>query len=156
MRYRGLTKEGDWIYGWYCKVSNRHLIIKKNARLVNPLGGLVIQIRQKYYIDGFIEVIPESVGMSIVLNDKNGKEIFGSIPIDGKMTKGGDIVIENPPFMAKDKNKKYVIRYSNHSFDLATKKGHWPKRNDGYAYYGCSWDNIEVIGNQTENPELLK
>ena len=40
----------------------------------------------------FYEVEPNSVGMSVGLSDKNGKEIFGSIPIDGAISKGGDVV----------------------------------------------------------------
>lgn len=38
----------------------------------------------------FHKVIPETVGMFTTLLDKNGKEIYGSIPINGEMSKGGD------------------------------------------------------------------
>ena len=38
------------------------------------------------------EVHPDSVAQYTCMNDKNGKEIYGSIYLDGKLTKGGDVV----------------------------------------------------------------
>lgn len=66
--YRGLTKKGKWVYGWYCKVENRHYIVPDSAK--------------RYAIDkddpGFYgnrEVIPETVGQSTGLKDKNGEDL---------------------------------------------------------------------------------
>ena len=39
------------------------------------------------------EVHPDSVAQYTCMNDRNGKEIYGSIYLDGKLTKGGDVVI---------------------------------------------------------------
>ena len=57
--YRGLTKEGKLVKGWYCK---------------NPYTKNDIIIG----IDDFFpyEVIPETVGQQIGIKDKNGKEIY--------------------------------------------------------------------------------
>lgn len=74
--YRGKTKDGKRVEGWYCKVSGKHLIVQSNAKLVDPTGGLVINVFPKYYIDGWFEVIPETVSQSTGLHDKNGKEAY--------------------------------------------------------------------------------
>lgn len=55
--YRGLTKEGKWVYGWYvyrgCVPNDTHYI----------------------YNSGFYtEVISKTVGQQVGLKDKNGKE----------------------------------------------------------------------------------
>ena len=58
-QYRGMTKEGKWVKGWYiyrgCVPNDTHYI----------------------YSNGFHnEVIPSTVGQSTGLKDKNGVEIF--------------------------------------------------------------------------------
>ena len=40
--------------------------------------------------DDILSVHPHTAAMSTGQTDKNGVEIFGSIPINGKMSKGGD------------------------------------------------------------------
>lgn len=45
-----------------------------------------------YYLDNRI-VIPESLSVTYTgLTDKNGNSIFASFEVDGKMSKGGDII----------------------------------------------------------------
>lgn len=53
-KWRGLTKDDKWVYGWYAKVEGKHFIITENAGL-------------RYHecpdgIHGIEEVIPETVG----------------------------------------------------------------------------------------------
>lgn len=93
--------------------------------------GVVTEI---YTLKMSYQVIPETVGQCTGLKDKNGKLIFE-----------GDIV----------KNKAwYVIKYDNGGYGLSafgkTKPipimGHW----------NFNSDEIEVIGNIHDNPELLE
>ena len=138
MKYRGKTKKGKWVEGYYCIASNTHLIIKEDARLVNPCGGLVMDIHPNYYIDRFIKVIPDSVAMSTGLKDKNGKDLDWW---------EGDLLEE-------DGGKIMEIVYENGCF-----WGVWVKHREHKQplYKLFDWiDAIKKIGTVFDNPELLK
>lgn len=85
--------------------------------------------------DGYVEVIPETVGQYIGLTDKNGKKIFEGDIVHGYW------------------NTKFLI-----FFDLCCLQFR-AKLSDGTEkdidYYGDS-KKIEVIGNIYDNPELLR
>ncbi len=108
-------KTGEWVTG--CLVYMPEHIVRewKNDKTGIPDKKIVTPICQIYVANGlekttgsqqgqngephkwkqdFIvhEVHPESVGQSTGLKDKNGKLIFGCIEIDGKKSKGGDII----------------------------------------------------------------
>jgi len=55
--YRGKTKEGKWVKGWYLEV-------RGTSNIYNKKRGL------------WIEVIPETVGQQTGLKDKKRKEIY--------------------------------------------------------------------------------
>jgi hypothetical protein len=68
-------------------VGYRHFIVPITSTLT-PYGCTTIY----EYPDEFLEIIPSTLAQCTGRQDKNGNWIFGSIEIDGKMTKGGDVV----------------------------------------------------------------
>ena len=80
--------------------------------------------------DGYVAVIPETVGQYTGLTDKNGKKIFE-----------GDIV--------KYENKIYEIKYLE-------KYARFAPSNEHSVFMVCAFNHLEVVGNVHDNPELLK
>lgn len=78
-----------------------------------------------------------------------GKRIFGSIPVDGEMSKGGDIL--------KDGNyiDKVVLRKGCFALEHIDKD--IPDQSDKkyIPIFGCYYQ-FTKIGNQFDNPELLE
>ena len=85
------------------------------------------------------EVIPETVGQYTGLNDKDGKMIF-----EGDVVKAYDETYDNG--FAEVKGKVF---FNCGSFDIDVE-------DVGYIpLYSYGTENIEVIGNIHDNPELL-
>jgi len=121
MKFRGKRKDnGEWVEGFYCEFQD--------------YGEISYCIRD-YKYDIWDEVIPESVGMSTLQKDKNGVEIFGSIPINGKMSKGSDALIDEVG------DTTFVMWNSNYS---------------SFCYSYCQYiglgnaNGMEIIGKQYE------
>ena len=72
--YRGIRVDnGEWVYGYYCEVQGRHIIIpsfKDSNSEIRPF------ISGQNGIHGYHEVIPETVGQSTGRKDKNDTEIY--------------------------------------------------------------------------------
>ncbi len=135
-KYRGLTKDGKWVYGYYAHFEIRrgwmvdfseydtlemHLIFPEPTDLADPYNSEGTIHRASYY-----QVIPETVGQSIGIKDKNGKKIY-----EGDITNLG-IVEWN------DERMGFLIDGMGiEIYDTET----WP---------------LEIIGTIHENPELLE
>jgi len=137
IKYRGKRKDtGEWIYGYYAEpfITN---ILNKIRKLH------VIYVPHK---EGFTEeliVIPETVGQFTLLSDKNKKPIYGSIYIEGKMSKGGDIISNGTGRLCEVKWHKWTGEWDAVPFT----------KNKGSAnWFQCqSWGtHIEVIDNAYE------
>lgn len=66
--YRGLTKDGKLVKGWYAEVDGISYIINPDAGMAKcECGG--------HGFAGFVEVDPETVDRSVT-KDKNNKDVF--------------------------------------------------------------------------------
>jgi len=74
-KYRGLTKKGKWVYGYYIQMVNISIILPadylNNDRY--SFYGLDEEDNVFEMSSECIEVIPETVGQFTGLKDKNGK-----------------------------------------------------------------------------------
>lgn len=124
--FRGKEKNsGEWIYGDLRHISDGH-------------GGYILCIvdntnGRNNDVTG-VEVLPETVGQYTGLTDKNGKRIFE-----------GDIVS-----LVKHDSLIYKVVYVPCRYELVNSKGVNCFVLDIYKS-----ENIEVIGNIYDNPELL-
>ena len=136
------TDNGEWAEGYYACESNHacfayelkyHHYIFKDVFLDWNLGGL-----EKY------EVIPETVGQYTGFTDKNGKKIFE-----------GDIITELDGGM-DGIPRKVVWREAYMQYGCPLVRRHWAYGNNDCGLWMMQSENIEVIGNIHDNPELLK
>lgn len=143
--FRGKMDDGEWVYGSFCMDAREQF---------NGLCG----------VDGFIrlydkakgkmqtyEVDRETVGQYTGLKDKNGKRIF-----EGDMIKPFD-----------DEVDKMVVEFHNGQFLLCLygERGYMAEYGwEEEGNYGCFeaeplssyGDDIEVIDNIHDNPELME
>lgn len=133
--YRAVSKKGKWIYGfYYChKGLNEHFILPIDE---TPFYN-GIPIIPKAISD--YEVYKETVSEFTGLTDKNGTKIFE-----------GDIVYDS--YREYSYQVKYWLGQGMYFLDkINDRDGNW------YSFEDVDFDeNIEVIGNIHDNPELLE
>ena len=127
--FRGKRADnGEWAYGYYAHRPTAVCIGESNPSCI------YVPACDPDDNSEFIEVIPETVGQYTGLTDKNGKRIFE-----------GDIVS-----LVKHDSLIYKVVYVPCRYELVNSKGVNCFVLDIYKS-----ENIEVIGNIHDNPELL-
>ena len=131
-KYRGLTKEGKWVYGWYFyeKLNNKHYILVEPSLLADYRFDAIV---------GHIEVIPKTVGQFTGLKDKDGKwELCKSDIIKG---------------IHKTTNKEIIVEvvWNSKTFQWGVKIDDWIM---GLECLVVCYD-FEIIGNSHQDPNLL-
>ena len=127
---------GGWVYGSYCHFPNPNILF----------------INDKSEIDA-VDIIPESVGQFTGLLDKKSKKIFEGDVIKSLHTDSDrccrfafkeftdsliGVVVYN------ERMTKYELKMEDNEFNIFSTEIGW------------SHEDFEIIGNVTENPELLK
>ena len=158
IKFRGKTKEGKWVYG--SLIIHNAYDLNDGTHKPEPLRTFIQEQDVKWknepndkcWTHYSYEVIPETVGMFTGLLDKNKKEIYGSIPINGKMSKGGDILIVRSLYETDEPIEcRCVVEFSDGSFRT---NFHNEILNSKTCKGIGNWEH-EVIGNIHDNPELL-
>ena len=121
---------GEWVEGFYNHIPCGKL--GKDEHLIQT-------ILENGRIGMWHDTDPYTVGQYTGLKDKNGKRIF-----EGDVAK---------VLQGKDKDIAYV-GFENGAFMLYPKIGNIYERTL-WEYWYNDW-NVEVIGNITDNPELLE
>ena len=124
---------GEWVYGSSCMDA-----LEQFNGLCGVDGFIRLYDKAKGKMQTY-EVDRETVGQYTGLKDKNGKRIFY-----------GDVA---KVLQGKDKDIAYV-GFENGAFMLYPKTGNIYERTL-WEYWYNDWD-VEVIGNVTDNPELLE
>lgn len=138
-KFRGKTKNGEWIYGSL-------LLINDKAYIREGQYGDLDDIDFGW---GFEEVMPETVGQFTGLLDKNGVEIYE-----------GDILGR----CFDDYDENCIVKYKNGMLILETVNSRAIRpcnidRGFGWSelkYYTHYRNGFEVIGNIHDNSDLLK
>ena len=137
--FRGKRLQGgNWVEGYFFKsdINKRERESKKATLIFTPDCDTFIMVPECH--NSFM-VVSDTVGQYTGLKDKNGKRIFE-----------GDIA---KVLQGKDKDIAYV-GFENGAFMLYPKTGNIYERTL-WEYWYNDWD-VEVIGNITDNPELLE
>ena len=122
------TINGDWVYGDFVHGNER-----KSLR-----DSIFVYDSETQSFNDY-EISPSTLGQYTGLTDKNGNRIF-----EGDVAK---------VLQGKDKDIAYV-GFENGAFMLYPKTGNIYERTL-QSYWYNDWD-VEVIGNITDNPELLE
>ena len=107
--------------------------------------------------DGWVEVIPETVGQFTGLTDKNGKKIFDSDVLKIISSVQGEIMDNTRAFQSVKREDCAVVLWDYKTGGYKLKvyhKGKY-KRIANFAIGHLRVYNAEVIGNIYDNPELL-
>ena len=137
--FRGKRLQGgDWVEGYFFKsdINKRARESGKATLIFTPDCDTFITVPECH--NSFM-VVSDTVGQYTGLTDKNGKRFF-----EGDVAK---------VLQGKDKDIAYV-GFENGAFMLYPKTGNIYERTL-WEYWYNDWD-VEVIGNITDNPELLE
>lgn len=132
---------GEWVYGYYFSSSCGEHYILSNQTLPKPIGKYAPMLNTY-----FAKVIPESVGQQVIIS---GKKFYVGDKI--KFTQ------KNPPLGQKPVSDIGVVEYNDriggYDIDRTLDVGNVGGSTLWSLFIDC---DFEVVGNATENPELLE
>ena len=129
IKFRGFNRKNNvWLHGFYLQ--------NRKAHFVAPDEFAYGKTWEDYEID------PETLGQYTGLKDRNGKEIYE-----------GDIVLSKGYLPDREEKRKVIIGWG------AAGWRRFPVGGGAMSFSDWAIDSpgiLEVIGNQYDNPELLK
>lgn len=130
--FRGKRKDnGEWVYGDFDQYNDTLTYIRSWVKIVPYLEAVERNV---------FPIQKETVGQYTGLTDKNGKKIFE-----------GDIVRT-----VYDGIKNiFVVVWDNEELDFKATNGKENYGPGGFEYLPCC-EEVKVIGNIYDNPELIK
>ena len=140
-KFRGKDKNtGKWVYGFYLEQDTYNMGSKNTKKdLLIKDAGVIVQNSEH---DSGVVVDKETLGQYTGLKDKNAKEIY----------EGDIIFIKGETELLDIKGK---VEYSNTFAQfIITNTGSVANETEPLGDY--EEENIEVIGNEFDNPELLE
>ena len=140
-KFRGKDKNtGKWVYGFYLEQDTYNMGSKNTKKdLLIKDAGVIVQNSEH---DSGVVVDKETLGQYTGLKDKNGKEIY----------EGDIIFIKGETELLDIKGK---VEYSNTFAQfIITNTGSVANETEPLGDY--EEENIEVIGNEFDKPELLE
>jgi uncharacterized phage protein (TIGR01671 family) len=137
--FRGKTYKGEWVEGNFIDWGNHvQVYIFPLLNYATSYGlGMSIDIHAK-------AVIPETVGQLTGLTDKNGKKIFEGDIVRFREWSNGDMC-----WIGK-------VHYEHQQFIVSGGKNKECETPFTLVMSRFIPENIEIIGNIHDNPELLK
>lgn len=140
-KFRGKDKNtGKWVYGFYLEQDTYNMGSKNTKKdLLIKDAGVIVQNSEH---DSGVVVDKETLGQYTGLKDKNAKEIY----------EGDIIFIKGETELLDIKGK---VEYSNTFAQfIITNTGSVANETEPLGDY--EEENIEVIGNEFDKPELLE
>jgi len=130
--FRGIDiNTGEWVHGYYVK----RLVVFPNKATAYQYGIVAHGNNVKYPPVESREypVHPDSIAQNTGIQDKNNTPIYGSIEIDGKMSRGGDIVEVFMP------NSAYPKRSIEATYRFL------PNCLEEYKIIGTQWEGSKIM-----------
>lgn len=126
-KFRGKRVDNkEWVYGWVLEERGNTYILENRQKESQLNKNIAFRVN------------PETVGQYTGIKDKNGKEIY-----------------ENDICNISQKiDMKIIVDYKDAGFGWSDKYNNLAFR--GHGYLRQILEDIEVIGNRFENPELLE